>query len=757
MSTTLPKPPRPAGLRRPGSRRPDRGPSGLARFVRGAARASARRPKLVIALWLALIVGCFAAGSIAGTHSLSNVDSGSGQSKAAAQRLQRAGMMDSFTENVIVRSHSAAQTQRTVATIATGARHARYVTSVQTPAGDPSLDRDGGRTALVVVKLRGDPDHLDDHVAPLRTLVSKVAADQRPGVYVGEVGDGSSDVAMNDLVSNGLKTAEMIALPVTLLILVLAFGALVAAVVPLVLGLTSVAAAMGALGIVSHITPEGQTTAPVVILIGLAVGIDYSLFYIRRERAERRLGAGPEAALDASAQTVGRAILIAGATVIIGLAGLLFTGNAVFVSMAVGAILVVAIAVLGSLTVLPAVLALLGDKVDRGRLWGRRAQRTPRAGGRVWGGLARAITARPRLSLTLALVVLAGLAAPIVSMHIVNPDLRDAPRSSAIRVAQRAVNDAFPGANDTAQLVVAGHRLGGERPQLLALGHRGRQMTGNAAGQVSVQVSRDGRTALVDIPVRSGDISVQRHTTGTLRSQLIPATERTLPGSTAQLTGNDASNVDFTNQMRTMTPLVIAFVLGLAFVLLVCSFRSPLLAVSVIGLNLLSVGAAFGVLTEVFQHHWAQSLLGFESFGGIVNWLPLFAFVVLFGLSMDYTVLILERAAEARRLGASAREAATEALAGTGATVTSAALVMVAVFAIFATLPLVSFKELGVGLAAAIALDATIVRGVALPAVLTLLGDRGLRPAATSRQDRDRRWEHGQDAVALAGIEAGHE
>jgi RND superfamily putative drug exporter len=287
---------------------------------------------------------------------------------------------------------------------------------------------------------------------------------------------------------------------------------------------------------------------------------------------------------------------------------------------------------------------------------------------------------------------------------------------------------------------------------LQRLGERGQRLTGNATGQVDVRVSHDGDTASVDIPVPTGPIGTERHIVDTLRSALGPATQRALPGATAQLTGGDASDVDFTNQMNTMTPLVIGFVLALAFVLLVGSFRSPLLAVSVIGLNLASVGAAFGVLTEVFQHHWAQSLLGFQSFGGIVNWLPLFAFVVLFGLSMDYTVLILERAVEARRRGASARAAAAEALGETGATVTSAALVMIAVFAIFATIPLVSFKQLGVGLAAAIAIDATIVRGVALPAVLTLLGDRGLRPARTTPG-----WEDGSDAARLAALEVGHE
>jgi uncharacterized membrane protein YdfJ with MMPL/SSD domain len=775
MTTTTSHPSRSAAAptgpyrRRPGRRRPGGAQGGLARLVRGAARASARHPKLVIALWLALIVVCFIGGSVAGTRSLSDAASGSGQSAQAEARLQHAGLLNSFTENVIVRSSSRSLTAATVAAIAAGAARQPYVTSVQSPKTDPALARGGGRTGLVVVKLRGGPDDQDAHVEGLQSFVSHASRHAR-GVYIGQVGDGSADRAMNKLVSDGLQKAELIALPITLVILVFAFGALLAAVVPLVLGLTSVAAAMGALGIVSHLAAQGTTTAPVVVLIGLAVGIDYSLFYIRRARVERRLGAAPEAALDAAAATVGRAILIAGATVIIGLAGLLFTGNAVFVSMALGAILVVAIAVLGSLTVLPATLALLGDKLDtgfgtagRGRIWTRpsrrRAGRDVRPAGRVWGGVARWITTHPRLSLALALVLLAGLTAPILSMHTTNPNLRDAPRNTPIRVAQRAIDAAFPGAGDTAALVISGHRLGtaNARTRLQRLGRVGQRLTGNASGQVDVRVSRGGDTAEVDIPVPTGPISTERHTVDTLRSALEPATRQALPGATAQLTGGDASDVDFTNQMNTMTPLVIAFVLGLAFVLLLCSFRSPLLAVSVIGLNLASVGAAFGLLTLVFQHRWAQSLLGFQSFGAIVNWLPLFAFVVLFGLSMDYTVLILERASEARRRGSSAREAAAEALGATGATVTSAAIVMIAVFGVFATIPLVSFKQLGVGLAVAIAIDATIVRGVALPAALTLLGDRGLRPARTPPAPTPAGWEDGRDAALLAALEAGHE
>jgi uncharacterized membrane protein YdfJ with MMPL/SSD domain len=515
--------------------------------------------------------------------------------------------------------------------------------------------------------------------------------------------------------------------------------------------------------------PESSSTATVVLLVGLAVGVDYSLFAIRRWRAERRAGAGAATALDATTATVGRAIVVAGATVVIGLAGLLFSGMAVFTSIALGAIIVVAIAVMGSLTVLPAVVSLLGDRLDRGRIGGRAPRRSRRRGERVgaWARIAGAVTARPRTALAGALAVLVALSVPALSLHTA-PDGESAlPAHVPAVVAMKAVERAFPGADDTATLVVSGRDLEGHvsREALERIGARGRTLVGGH-GPVAVRVSRSGRVASVSIPVPSTTLGQTFTNVHRLRATLEPMTARMLVGAHAALTGDGAENVDVTHQLAHATPLVIGFVLALAFGLLVLSFGSPWLALSVMGLNLLSVGAGFGALVAVFQHRWAQSLLGFTSDGAIVNWLPLFAFVLLFGLSMDYTVLVLERTAESRRRGLDAREAVREALGATGPTISSAALIMVAVFAVFATLPLLDFKQLGIGLAGAIALDATIVRGLALPAALTLLGDRGVRPRRRSRRDaggEDRRrgaraaadrWEHPRHAAVL---ESGHE
>ncbi len=722
----------------------------LSRFVQAAARSAARRPKTTVALWLALIVACVGLGSSAGMRTLSNAGSGTGESARADARLTMSGLQGPATENILVRSNSRQRTAHAVAALEGGVIRLSGVKSVDGPNRSPDLSRAGGRTGLVVVTLRGDPNNPDTRAAQVQHFVNQLSANEH-GVTFDEAGAGSEDNAITQLVDNGLHRAELISVPITLVILVLAFGALVAASVPLLLGLTSVGAAIGALGLVSHIAPNGSSTAPVVVLIGLAVGIDYSLFYIRRERVERRSGASADAALAATSATVGRAILVAGMTVVIGLAGLLFTGFGVFTSMALGAILVVLIAVVGSLTVLPAMLALLGDRIDRGRIWPRRRRTRSRRRRGLWQVLAAGVTNHPRTSLALAVVILGALAVPVLSIQTGEPGQSDVSPNTPIRVAYTAIERAFPGSEDTADLVVSGHGLGGKQAmsELRRIGHQGQQITGGR-GAVAMQVSRDGQTALLQIPMPDSSISIADNKVRTLRSELEPAIAGAIPGAHADLTGDYAGNLDFTSRLSHVTPLVIAFVLGLAFILLIATFRSWQLALSVIGLNLLSVGAAFGVLVAVFQHHWAQSLLGFQSDGQVVDWLPLFAFVVLFGLSMDYTVLVLERAREARQQGASAKQAAATALGSTGGTVTSAALVMIAVFSVFATLPLLEFKQLGVGLAAAIALDATIVRGLALPAALTLLGDRGLAPAP-GRPSRRRApgWDHEVNVAAI--------
>ena len=682
----------------------------------------------MVALWLVLIAGCIFAGASVGTRTLSNAGSGTGESARADTALSTAHLRSPAIESVLVSSGSARTTGAAVTGLEDRARRLATVASVEGPREAPALSRAGGRLQLVQVDARGDPNDAAEHVVALQRTVDSVAATHR-GAKLQEAGDGSGNRAINDVVNHDLHHAELVSLPITLLILIVAFGALVAAVVPLLLGLTSVAGALGALGVVSHIAPQGNPTPSVVVLVGLAVGVDYSLFYIRREREERRAGREAHAALTAATAGIGRAIVVAALTVMVGLAGLTVTGLGVFTSMALGAILVVALAAIGSVTVLPAVLALLGDRIDRGRLWPRRRRRHPERPG-AWARLAAGITARPGVSLGLTVLVLGALTVPVLGMRTGDPGVRDLPATNAVRVADRAIDRAFPGSPTNAQLVVTGHNLdrAAAVKAIHALGKRAEQVTGGH-GSVTVDVARGGSTAVISVPFPDNGLAAQKQAVQTLR-QTVDHTLG-LPGSKVLLTGAAAGSADFSGRLATITPIAIAAVLGLAFLLLVGAFGSPALAAAVIGLNLLSVGASFGILVEVFQHGVGQNLLGFTSDGAIVEWLPLFAFVLLFGLSMDYTVLILERVREERDRGADARTAAVRALGATAGTVTSAAAVMIGVFSIFATLGLLEFKQLGFGLAVAILLDATIVRAVALPAAITLLGRRGVRRRET--------------------------
>jgi RND superfamily putative drug exporter len=708
-------------------------------------------------LWFAFVIACLAGAAVTGTRTLTDSEAGTGESGRAEQRIADAGLEQPATESVLVRSADAATTANAAASLERRLERLREVRTVAGPRDTPALSTAGGRTLLVQVTLRGPPDDAKDRVAPVQKAVAATAA-SHPRATLREAGDGSIDKAFDDMLADDLARADMISVPLTLVLLVIAFGALVAASVPLLLGITSVAAALGVSAMLSQLVPSFEASSSLVVLIGLAVGVDYSLFYIRREREERRAGKGPHAALEASAATVGRAVVISGLTVMVALAGLLVTGLGVFTSMAVATIAVVAISVLGSITVLPATLALLGDRIDKGRIplvWRlrRRQRATGRAG--LWASLARAVTNRPTVALVTALCVLGALALPALTMKTANSGINAFPAGAPVRVAQEEIEQAFPGAPSDARIVVTAEDLDSPAAmqRLTALGERARTVTGGR-GAIGVDVARDGRTAVVSVPMPDDDMDAAKTTVAALRHDVTPTVSRVAPGAHALVGGEAAANADFTDRLNTSTPLVIAFVLGLAMVLLVAAFRSPALAATVVGLNLLSVGAAYGVLVAVFQHDWAESLLDFTSTGTVTDWLPLFAFVILFGLSMDYTILVLERIREARRAGRSARDAAAEGVAATGGTVTSAALVMVAVFSIFATMQFADNKQLGVGLAAAILLDATIVRGIALPAAVTLLGERRWRVRPARRAARG--WDdvRGTPLAAQTGSDA---
>jgi uncharacterized membrane protein YdfJ with MMPL/SSD domain len=519
-----------------------------------------------------------------------------------------------------------------------------------------------------------------------------------------------------------LQRAEFTSLPLTLVILLVAFGALVAAGLPVLLAFSAVLAATGLNAILSHFVHSSDATTSVILMVGMAVGIDYSLFYLQREREERRRGRTPHEALLRTASTSGQAVLISGATVLIAMAGMLFAGNSIFTTIGIGTMIVVLAAIVGSLTVLPALLHRLGDKVERGRVpfVGRR-----RGEGRLWGAIVDRVLRRPGLSVALSAGLLLALSVPALSMHTKLPSFVDLPSDLPIVQTFKDVQKVFPGSQTPAEVVVKGDDVGSPTYQRAYDQFRTRAaQTGVLYRPFHVHISPDKTVARLQFSIAgNGDNDASMRALDTLRNDVIPPVAKTLPDAEIAVTGVTAGTADFNKQMKQRLPIVFAFVLGLAFLLMLLSFRSLVIATKTIVLNLLSVGAAYGILVLVFQHTWAEGLLGFHSNGSIATWLPLFLFVILFGLSMDYHVFILSRVKELVDGGEKTEDAVRHAITRTAGTITSAAIIMVAVFGLFATVREIDVKQMGFGLAVAVLIDATIIRAVLLPAAMKLLGD----------------------------------
>jgi uncharacterized membrane protein YdfJ with MMPL/SSD domain len=462
----------------------------------------------------------------------------------------------------------------------------------------------------------------------------------------------------------------------------------------------------------------------VVLLIGLAVGVDYSLFYLKREREERAAGKGPRAALEAAAATSGRSVLISGMTVMIAMAGMLLTGDKINLSLGVATVLVVAAAMLGSLTVLPALLSKLGDRVETGRVPFIGRLTRERGGNRLWSTVLTPALRRPLLSAIAAAGVLLVLAVPLQNMHTAQPGVASLPKGVATVATIDRLQQAFPGNVKPAIVAI---RANTDSPATVSALRKLRNealASGQMRQPIQVLVNPSHTVARVTIPL-VGDGTDAKSTAAlqTLRSRILPGSIGELSGATYAVTGFTAGSVDNNALLKRTWPLVFAFVLTFAFLLLLVSFRSIVIALKAIVLNLLSVAAAYGVLVATFQYGWGESLLHFRSNGGIAPWLPIFMFVILFGLSMDYHVFILSRIREAFDRGLTTEQAVAQGIKSTAGVVSSAALVMVGVFSIFATLPVLEPKQAGVGLAAAVLIDATIVRAALLPATMKLLGD----------------------------------
>ncbi len=682
---------------------------------------SIRHKKLAVLTWLVMVVAAFMVGQLVHTPNLNSYDTG--QSGQAERTLSQLKVTSPPGEHVLISARPGTVTAGPELRAAAAQVTARLKALPRTAAGilPPAASADG-RSLLVSFTVPGNVNDEDSRVVPALRAVAAVQA-EHPGLLVTEAGDASEDRVGNEQIGHDFHQAELTSIPVTLVLLVLTFGALIAAGIPLLLAGTAVVTAISLLAIPGQWLPVGSSTAEVVLLIGMAVGVDYSLFYLRREREERAAGASTAQALRTAARTSGRSILVSGLTVMIALAGLFLTGYSVFTGVAVGAILVVGVTVAGSLTVLPALLSWLGTWADRGRIPFLGRRRTAAKESRLWAGLARRVVAHPLAWGAVALIGMIALAAPAAGLRLANPADGGFPASLPIVQSANAIQRAFPGSPAPAQVVVTA------RPQAQltspAMTAALARLRADVPAGISVAPVADGRALLVNVPLAgNGTSAASDRALLTLRDRLLPDTLGQVHGVTFAVDGETAENHDDVATLHGRTGLVIGVVALLALGLLLVAFRSLPIALASVALNLVSVGAAFGLITLIFQDGHLQGPLDFTSYGGIVPWIPLFIFVFLFGLSMDYHVFLISRISELRARGATTAEAVIGGISGSAGVVTSAAAIMVAVFSVFATLSAVQLKSLGVGLAAAVLIDATVVRGILLPATLAVLGER---------------------------------
>jgi uncharacterized membrane protein YdfJ with MMPL/SSD domain len=695
-------------------------------------RWSARHRKIAIFGWFAVVVLAFYLGSLrVGMKELDPADAGAGESGRMAKILDREYEQPAG-ERVLVQSSTldarAPQFRATIADVVRRLKTEKDVTALRSPLEEENfgLISQDRHSALIDFQIAGDPDDAVDRVQPVLDTV-KAAQAAHPAFVVEQFGDASADKEFEEMFVSDLQRAGFLSIPLTLAILIVAFGALVAAGIPLLLALSAVLATIGLLALPTQLLPvETETIIALVLLIGLAVGVDYTMFYLKREREERVAGRGEQAALEAAAATSGRSVLISGFTVMIALAGMFFTGDKSFMGMAMATLLVVAIAVIGSLTVLPALLSKLGDRVERGHvpLIGRLQRRDGE--GRLWSAILGPVLRHPVISVVLSGGVLVALGIVALQMKMVTPGPDAYPQSLAVMKTYNKMQKAFPGGEIPLDVIVRSDNVHAPEVQE-AIGQIGWRAidSGVMHEPILVDFNKQGTVANVSIPIEGlGTDATSNKALATMRDEILPNTLGLRDSiDDYGVAGITAESEDFNSKMKSAVPLVFAFVLTFAFLLMLVTFRSIVIAAKAIVMNLLSVAAAYGVVVLVFQHGFAKSLLDFDYTGGVVAFLPIFLFVILFGLSMDYHVFIISRIREGYDGGMKTEDAVAHGIKVTAGVVTSAAIVMVGVFAIFGSLPLIFLKQFGVGLAAAVLIDATIVRAVLLPATMKLLGD----------------------------------
>lgn len=702
----------------------------------------ARHAWLVIILWLVICGNLFATGQLVGTRTYGITDD-VGLEKLDSIRAgsvfdANGGSEASETLYGIINHPDLKVTspefKAKIASVVIALRSATYLqdgipAAVFSQVIDPTntlpllgLNSMDGSASRIQATIQGERELVKKKISAVRPLLTELT---NQGSEF-KVFFFSSTIINNEaleLAAHELDGSLKITIPATFIILLIAFGTLAAALIPLFLAISSLMAAFGILAIYSNTTNGvDSNTTQLIVLMGLAVGIDYSLFMITRYRAERRRGRDKLTAIEIASGTAGRAVFFSGMVVIISLAGLFIIGIPTFISMAIATIGVVLVSVIGSFTLIPAVLAVLGNGVNWGRIpyFGRERNE----GSGFWSKLVHRVMQHPLIMVSVVTVLLIALALPLFQFKLGNNGLDGLPDSLASVQAIHLLTDKWPQGTILRMNVVITNADKPETKQAIDNFTEVALKTNGLSGPVDKSLSRNGKALRLSI-IMSGNRNDQsnKDLIRSIRNELIPRYFGSLPGVTALVSGATALTIDTTKLYMDALPLIFVFVLGLSFILLLVAFHSLVIPIKAIILNLLSTGASYGVLVLVFQEGWFSDQLGFRPTGVIESFVPLFLFTILFGLSMDYHLFILTRIKEAKDRGMPSDEAVEKGISITSGVITSAAAIMVVVFGVFVTLRIIIIKQLGLGLAVAVFVDATIIRSILLPAAMQLLGE----------------------------------
>jgi RND superfamily putative drug exporter len=700
------------------------------------ARVSALHPWKTVAVWIVvLVIGLASMATIGNRFTMNEEFRIDLESRVAddliTERLN-GGVEDPAMERVIVSSTELTVDDPAFEAVVTNvaaslAAHDEVagVTTYYETGNDEMVSFDRQRT-VIVTTLAGDPVDAIQDAKPVLDTIHELAT-PAPGFEVLTLGEASVIDTINTTAEEGMARGESIGIVVALIVMLVVFGTLVAAGLPIVLTIVALLVTTSIAMATSHIFGLNTAVIQMMGMIGLAVGIDYTLFIVSRYREERERGSDIVAAITRAGETASKAVLFSGLTVVISLLGMLVVPWNLMTSV-LGAITVVLVSVLMTLTLLPAVLRLLGDKINRLKIpfVGYRqtaSANVTRAG--FWSWSSRVVMRRPVVSLVASAGLLLVLGSFTFSMDLGHANLSNLPEESGSIQAVNVFQNEFPGADyQPATIVIDAADVTTPEVENAVAGLLATLEADPSFGAATVVTSANNDLVRIDVGLSgNGDSKQAVAAVNRLRGEYIPAHFDAITAD-ARVTGETAAMIDVIDLARDYLPIVIAFVLIISFLLLLVAFRSIVVPVKAIVMNLLSVFASYGLLVLVFQKGFGANLLGFQQVGQIEAFVLLFLFCVLFGLSMDYHVFLLSRIKEQFDLTGDNELAVTRGLQSTGRLITSAALIMVGVFGGFAVADLANLQQFGFGLAAAVFLDATIVRMILVPASMALLGNR---------------------------------